>query len=117
VGTFLGDANVVPGDVRSGLLHCEVGTAPVEASDGPVWALVRPEDLDLDEHGGDATVLEVEYFGHDQVITVALPSGLEVRARLHARRRFDAGTRVGVIVGGLGVATFPRPPGSSLRTR
>jgi hypothetical protein len=45
---------------------------------------------------------------------VALPSGLEVRARLHARHRFDVGTRVAVHLGGLGVITFPRPPGSGL---
>jgi iron(III) transport system ATP-binding protein len=80
-----------------------------DAPDGSCWALVRPEDLDLladaDAH---ATVLDVEYYGHDQLVTVALPTGSEVRARLHARHRFEPGTRVRVQLGGLGVVVFPR---------
>ncbi|MFP5328101.1 MAG: TOBE domain-containing protein, partial [Acidimicrobiia bacterium] len=70
--------------------------------------LVRPEDLDLSPSDeGPATVVSVEYFGHDQVLGVALPSGRTVRARLHARHRIPEGTRVKVHCGGLGVVAFP----------
>ena len=110
VAAFLGDANLVEGEVEGGVLRTELGEAPVpDASPGPCWALVRPEDLDLvADAGAGATVLDVEYYGHDQLVTVALPSGSEVRARLHARHRFEPGTRVGVRLGGLGVVVFPR---------
>ena len=110
VAAFLGDANLVAGEVSGGRLRTELGeTAVTEVAAGPCWALVRPEDLDLvaEEHAG-ARVLDVEYYGHDQLVTVALPSGTEVRARLHARHRFAVGTRVGVHLGGLGVVVFPR---------
>jgi ABC-type sugar transport system ATPase subunit len=80
-----------------------------DAVEGACWGLVRPEDLDLvAEPGAGASVLDVEYYGHDQLVTVALSSGLEVRARLHARHRFEPGTRVTVRLGGLGVVVFPR---------
>jgi iron(III) transport system ATP-binding protein len=110
VAAFLGDANLVAGEVAAGTLRTEIGESSVpDAQDGPCWALVRPEDLDLhaDDDAG-ATVLDVEYYGHDQLVTVALPTGTEVRARLHARHRFEPGTGVRVRLGGLGVVVFPR---------
>ena len=116
VAEFLGDANLVAGEVREGVLTTELGRAEVEGGPGPVWALVRPEDLDLDvDPAGDARVLEVEYYGHDQLVTVALPSGVVLRARLHARRRFETDALVAVRLGGLGVVAFPRADEASLR--
>lgn len=111
VAGFLGDANLVQGEVVGGMLRTELGELPLARRDepeGPAVGLVRPEDLDLvPADDGTATVTSVEYFGHDQVIAVALPSGRTVRARLHARRRIPEGSRVEVQCGGLGVVTFP----------
>jgi iron(III) transport system ATP-binding protein len=112
VAGFLGDANLVQGEIVGDILRTELGDLPLarrDRNDGDaVVALVRPEDLDLQlaEHG-PATVTSVEYFGHDQVIAVVLPSGRTVRARLHARRRIPEGSRVEVHCGGLGVVAFP----------
>ena len=115
VATFLGDANLLPGEVRRGVVTTELGEVPAAggAEDGPVLALLRTEDLDLVEPG-DARVVSAEYFGHDQVVTVRLASGTPVRARLHARRRLDPGTPVEVRVVSPKVVAFPRPiaPGS-----
>ena len=97
VAVFLGDANEVPGEVRGGTLHSELGPLAVagELADGPATALVRPEDIDLlPVDDGDGLVEEVDYFGHDQLVTVRLPSGRRVRARLHARLQAQPGSRV-----------------------
>lgn len=111
VAGFLGDANLVQGEVVGRVLRTELGELPLARSDdreGAAVGLVRPEDLDLvPSDDGPATVTAVEYFGHDQVIAVALPSGRTVRARLHARHRIPEGSRVQVRCGGLGVVTFP----------
>lgn len=110
VAEFLGDANLVAGMVRGDVLETEVGSLALAAptTAGPAMGLVRPEDLDLQPaDDGPGTVVDVEYYGHDQLVTVALPSGRVLRARLHARHRFDEGARVTIRPAGLGVVAFP----------
>ncbi len=112
VAAFLGDANLVPGDVRGAALETELGLIPLLAGDGhgDALGLVRPEDLDLEEDPRAAPeVVYVEYYGHDQLVVVALPSGRRLRVRLHARRRFDVGVHVRVSPTGTGIVAFPRP--------
>ncbi|MGQ0521852.1 MAG: ABC transporter ATP-binding protein [Actinomycetota bacterium] len=95
VATFLGDANIFSGDLRAGLLDTVIGPVPVAGPDGPATLLVRPEDLELDEvDDGAGVVVDVEYYGHDQLVVVDLDGGARVRARLHAHRRLAPGTRV-----------------------
>jgi iron(III) transport system ATP-binding protein len=95
VATFLGDANLFSGDLRAGLLETVLGPVPVAGPDGPATVLVRPEDLELDEVGdGTGVVVDVEYYGHDQLVVVDLDGGTRVRARLHSHRRLAPGTRV-----------------------
>jgi len=45
--------------------------------------MLRPEDLQLrpDEHG-PVEIIDREYFGHDQLLRLRLPSGLILRSRL-----------------------------------
>ena len=100
VGVFLGDANEVPGTVADGMVHTELGVVPVvDVPDGPAVALIRPEDIDVEvAPDGEAVVDDVVYFGHDQVLTVRLPSGAHVRSRLHARLQAQPGARVRVVL-------------------
>jgi iron(III) transport system ATP-binding protein len=112
VAGFLGDANLLIGEVRAGMVHTAIGPLKVDKSTpaGRAIALVRPEDLDLEvSTRGDGRITEVEYFGHDQRITVMLDGRSEmVKARLHARRRFEVGARVRVRAGGgLGPVVYP----------
>ncbi|MFP5377632.1 MAG: ABC transporter ATP-binding protein [Acidimicrobiia bacterium] len=95
VATFLGDANLFTGELRAGVLDTVLGPVALGGPDGPATGLVRPEDLDLDEvPDGAGRVVDVEYYGHDQLVSVALDGGQQVRARLHAHRRLAVGTRV-----------------------
>ncbi|HVE94011.1 MAG TPA: ABC transporter ATP-binding protein [Acidimicrobiales bacterium] len=98
VAEFLGDANLLDGEVTGGRLASVVGPLTVDARDGHATALVRPEDLDLiEDDDGTAEVREVQYFGHDQLVTLSV-GGATVRARLHAQRRFSLGARVRIVV-------------------
>jgi hypothetical protein len=58
------------------------------------------------EHGAEGEVVGVEYFGHDQMVTVRLRSGTRLRIRLLAAPRVDLGQKVGVQVNG-DVFAFP----------
>jgi iron(III) transport system ATP-binding protein len=84
VAEFIGDANFLPGKVDDGAVRCELGSFAVPgAQRGRVEVMVRPEDLALVVDGGlPARTLRREFYGHDQMLTVALPSGRAVRVRL-----------------------------------
>ena len=108
VARFIGDADVLPGVAHGGQVTCEVGTLPSCApTHGDVTVLVRPETVRLCPNP-DATAVVVtrEFYGHDQLVTVRLPSGRLVRARLGPWQAFRDGERVDVTVEGV-VALFP----------
>ncbi|HUP70838.1 MAG TPA: ABC transporter ATP-binding protein [Acidimicrobiales bacterium] len=117
VAAFLGAANLFDGEVRDGILHILLGAVDISGGGNErgdersvVTALVRPEDIHLEDlrpddgtgtgaesaAGAAGTVVDVEYYGHDQLVVVSLAAGGRVRARLHAERRLlpGAGVRV-----------------------
>jgi iron(III) transport system ATP-binding protein len=107
VAEFLGEANVVAGDARDGRVSFELGTAPSNgAYSGPVQVMIRPENLAVDESGKRGSVIESEYYGHDQMITVRLESGTVLRIRDLPGRRLSPGDDVGVALRG-DVVVFP----------
>lgn len=111
VAEFLGDANFLSGHVRDGFVECELGrsrvTAPLE---GAVEIMVRPENLTLTAEAGlPVQVVCSEYFGHDQMVTVLLPSGGTVKVRLLPSRDLSPGQRLGIKLTGE-VTVFPRRP-------
>jgi len=102
VATFVGDADLVSGHCANGLIDTVFGVfeAP-NAPAGAVTVACRPERvrLRLDGHGL-GVVTAVDYFGHDQLVLVALPDGATLRARLGPRRRFEPGDRVTISLTG-----------------
>ncbi|HEX7168370.1 MAG TPA: ABC transporter ATP-binding protein [Acidimicrobiales bacterium] len=122
VAEFLGDANAVAGRATGGMVETEVGTLRSDVADGDVVVLVRAEDVDLAALDGEgdpgatgateAIVEDVDYFGHDQLVSVRLPSGARIEARLHARRRLPRGATVTVAARPDGpVVAFPAGAG------
>ena len=94
MAAFVGDANRVPGIRRGGSIETELGLLPCAVGDGDL-ALVRPEHVVLEARpDGAAQVVGVEYYGHDQAVTVRLPSGRLVRARLAATTVLQVGDTV-----------------------
>ena len=85
VAMFLGEANILDGQAASGFVECELGTLPtLQKRDGRVKVMVRPETVILrppDPGALEAQVVEREFYGHDQVVVVRLPSGQLLRSR------------------------------------
>jgi iron(III) transport system ATP-binding protein len=121
---FLGESNVLTGEVRDDVASTALGRLPVSAwsgppSGGPAQVLVRPEQIRLapaDPQGITGTVESYEYFGHDAVVHVqpstdALP---RLVVRVTGGERLDLGSRVGLSVQGPVVAW---PEGTASTTR
>jgi iron(III) transport system ATP-binding protein len=102
VAEFLGDANILAGEARHGIVTFELGMASEgEERAGDVQVMVRPEDLSIVSCGGrSGIVVESEYYGHDQMITVRLDSGTIVRVRDLPGRMVTAGEQVEVALRG-----------------
>jgi iron(III) transport system ATP-binding protein len=109
VARFVGDAALVAGTSDGTVVETPFGRLPVvpeTAAEGAVVAVVRPEAVRLTPAPeGPARVVAATYFGHDQLVEVAV-DGVVVQARLGTERLFTPGDRVRVDVQGP-VAAFP----------
>ncbi|MPZ23488.1 MAG: ATP-binding cassette domain-containing protein [Dehalococcoidia bacterium] len=85
VAEFLGDANFLPGEARDGEIVCALGRLPSTfAGSGPVDVMIRPENIGLSHtEGVSARVIGLDYYGHDQMLTVRLPGDLSLKVRSH----------------------------------
>ena len=109
IGTFVGDANILPGTRSLGGADTELGYVVVvnapRVEDGDAFdILLRPEQIALKPATPDdatsAKVISSEYYGHDQVVRVRLPSRGRGRGSVAHRgglapRRSRHGRRVG----------------------
>ena len=83
VARFLGEGEFLAGTVAGGVVDTELGRFPVNTHlSGPVEVLIRPEHVRLTEDaGGSALVVEREFYGHDQLVTLHLDGGRRLLAR------------------------------------
>jgi iron(III) transport system ATP-binding protein len=108
VAEFLGEADVLPGTVSEGWVECELARVPAEGvGAGEAEVLVRPESVALSigpAAGGrtqvEGVVVEREFFGHDQLVHVELPSGRRLRSRSLSYPVWHPGDRVRVQLDG-----------------
>ena len=107
IGTFVGDANILPGTRSLGGADTELGYVVVvnapRVEDGDAFdILLRPEQIALKPATPDdptsAKVISSEYYGHDQVVRVRLRSGAEVEARLRTEVVWHPDDPVTVVV-------------------
>jgi iron(III) transport system ATP-binding protein len=102
VASFVGDADVVPGESDGTEVVTPIGALPVADGSprGHVDVVLRPESVRLWLDGaGIGVVRSIEYFGHDQLVEVEIGVGeLRVRARLGSARVLVPGDRVSVAV-------------------
>jgi iron(III) transport system ATP-binding protein len=110
VATFVGNANFLPGEAHGLTAECELGVLECQNQQvGSVDVMVRPENIQLSPAGADARcrVRRIVFFGHDQLVTVALASGAQIDARLGPLYIYAPGQPVNVRVVGP-VVTYRR---------
>lgn len=106
VAEFIGDAQFLRSTARDRRADTPLGEVPLVAeAHGPVDVLVRPEHVRLERMRGTGgsrhgRVLNREYFGHDQLLSVRLDQGETIVARLGAYSGIRPGDEVWVSVRG-----------------
>jgi iron(III) transport system ATP-binding protein len=116
---FLGESNVLDGEVHNGTAATALGRLAVAdwngaSTGGRARVMVRPEQIRLDEAAAGAlaaTVQSYEYYGHDAVVRVrAEADGLpELVVRVTGGAPLEPGHRVGLSVLGR-VVVWPQEP-------
>ena len=83
VARLLGDANLLPATASGGTVAFAFGGVDAALPDGPCEVLVRPESLRaVHDDAGDARVVHVEFYGHDQLVRCDIAGGVAVDVRL-----------------------------------
>jgi iron(III) transport system ATP-binding protein len=84
VARLLGQTNLLPARITSGVAMTALGELPVpDAPDGVAEVLVPPESLRASpDPAGQARIADVEFYGHDQLLRCALGEGMELGVRL-----------------------------------
>lgn len=104
---FVGDAELIPGDASGDVAATSIGRVPLaDTTHGAVRVLVRPEEIVL-ASGSGASVVEVEYHGHDTLTWVALADGVVLRSRSTGAPRFGVGDEVRVGHSGSPARAYP----------
>ena len=84
IATFLGEANLLGGDSSGHKVTSEIGELHSETNySGKVEIMIRPEHISLTlQEKGPGQIVDIEYFGHDQLIDVKLSSGTIIQSRV-----------------------------------
>ena len=113
VATFLGEANFLPGLASGNVAQSEIGPLKLIApAQGEVEIMFRPEELLVEaDDQGPGVIVEREYFGHDQMLKIRMPSQTILKCRtVGCCRGLREGHRVRVGLDSL-VISFPSPYG------
>ncbi len=107
VARFLGEAEFVDGTASAGVVETPLGKFPVDDGiAGSVEVMIRPESVRvIPAEKGTALVVEREFYGHDQLITLHLDDGRRLLSRMGPSPNFRPGDRVDLLV--RDVVAFP----------
>jgi iron(III) transport system ATP-binding protein len=96
VARFLGEAEFVPGTARNGRVDTPLGSyADTSGASGNVEVMIRPEAVRLTpDDDGPALVVDREFYGHDQLVTLHLDEGHRLLARTGPEPIFNPGDHV-----------------------
>ncbi len=98
VADFVGQADFIPGEVKDGHVHTELGTFPNTAGyeDGAaVVVMIRPDDVHLvPTKAPGARILARQFRGSENLYTISLPSGQIVHSSEGSTSVYQVGTAV-----------------------
>jgi iron(III) transport system ATP-binding protein len=100
VATFVGESSFIPGVARGDQVETALGVLPLaRPAEGNVDVLIRPESVAVEPNlYGDATVEQVTYLGHDQIVQIRCRPGLTLLARTRPRLALGRGDSVHLAV-------------------
>jgi iron(III) transport system ATP-binding protein len=112
VAEFLGEIDVLEGEIEDGAAVCALGRVPVaEGLTGAVDVLVRPESVSVgmqrEDGEREAIVVDRTFYGHDQLVTLEMADGVRLRSRSMGYPAWHPGDRLRVRLSGP-VTVVPR---------
>jgi iron(III) transport system ATP-binding protein len=106
IAHFLGEADILPATAHRGYAETSLGRFKTDLK-GPVSVIVRPENVQISlGETANAVVSSTEFFGHDQLVTVALGDGTRIRSRIGPRPNYEVGQHCRVRA--IDARVFPR---------
>lgn len=103
IASFIGDANLVDGLAQGDVVETPLGELPLrQPQSGPVRVLIRPEAVQITVDPAipaNAEVAGISYFGHDQLIHLAV-NELLIHARTGIASRLERGQAVNISING-----------------
>jgi iron(III) transport system ATP-binding protein len=105
VASLIGEANYLRGEVRDGVATTALGRLDAPGiADGPVDVMLRPESIELHhDERGPLTVVDTEFYGHDQLVRARLEDGTSFSVRLLGPRPdLEIGVRATARISGEG---------------
>jgi iron(III) transport system ATP-binding protein len=98
VAAFLGEADFIRAHAQEGMALSSVGSFPTTLR-GSCQLMIRPENVVVfADADGAGQVVSRQFFGHDQLVSIALAGGERLRARLGPSPDLQLGERVSVKV-------------------
>jgi iron(III) transport system ATP-binding protein len=111
VASFVGDAVALAAESTPDGARTSLGliTLAHPSADNRFTVLVRPEQVRVAERNGGvtATVIDLDYHGHDMRVVLRLPDATEVVARVSGTTTVVRGTEIGVSLEGTALLHFP----------
>jgi iron(III) transport system ATP-binding protein len=102
VAEFVGQADFLPGRVRQGVIHTELGQFPntLDSAEGtPVAVMIRPDDIHLTPNpSATPRIVARQFRGSENLYTVRLGSGQVVHSSESSTSVYQVGTAVEVRV-------------------
>lgn len=101
VAKFLGDAVILDGTAVDGTIATALGPVPTDLEDGSdARVMIRPEWITptVAADRGVGTIVDREFYGHDQLVEIELTGGDLVEALVPGRSRIHIGDAVDIDV-------------------
>jgi iron(III) transport system ATP-binding protein len=120
VADFVGQADFLPGQIRQGLVHTELGEFPntLNSAEGTsVVVMIRPDDIHVaPNQSAEARIAARQFRGSENLYTVRLPSGQIIHSSESSTSVYQEGTPVEIRILAthtvlFDVSALPRPPG------
>jgi iron(III) transport system ATP-binding protein len=100
VATFVGEANVLPGEAHGDTVQCVLGQFSLQQQAyGPVHVLLRPEVIGVQPApDGPACIERVTFFGTHQQVSIRLSNDTRVQARVPPAQSLTSGMMVRLVL-------------------